>query len=552
MVNFIISFLHYNPIQLFTRIKLLVFGRKKINFSSNIHFNKLNSKSVINTVIQSKDNNYALNSLKALEDDSIIYLNNFNASSINFFENDIFDENDSLKKYELCYLNCFSDIVFSDDKVFKGKILKTLNNIYRDSHSKKFHHSFWYPYSVSSRIINISIVILSLESSNQVSDDIYILYSNLFNDYTYLKRNIEFDSDGNHLLKNYISLCIGSIFFQSDQTLSYYDKLNQLLSNQILKSGFHYEKSFDYHNSLLYDLSILNDLLGDNHFDNSKLSEYLIKMLSFSNRLKRNEKILFNDSFRNYHFNENNMTSYLSSKYTLNDETSIYPFKALRTSNFEILAYLSDINPKHCPAHLHDAIGTYELWFNSQKFITDSGNSDYNNSQNRLYFRSSNAHNISTISNNGQSFLYKPFRFGRIAKLNELIDQDNSIEICFSEIEGIFYSNRIKRKIQSCTGLIEIEDTTNKNNSFSYIHIHPDVNIERISSQKYILSKNKNVIVLQIENSTLIDSYIDSTPFSEEFYRIENKKTINIKFNNQLRYTYISQSNNDETATTQF
>ena len=58
--------------------------------------------------------------------------------------------------------------------------------------------------------------------------------------------------------------------------------------------------------------------------------------------------------------------------------------------------------------------------------------------------------------------------------------------------------------------------------------------------------------MLQIENSTLIDSYIDSTPFSEEFYRIENKKTINIKFNNQLRYTYISQSNNDETATTQF
>ena len=29
---------------------------------------------------QSKDNNYALNSLKALEDDSIIYLNNFHKS----------------------------------------------------------------------------------------------------------------------------------------------------------------------------------------------------------------------------------------------------------------------------------------------------------------------------------------------------------------------------------------------------------------------------------------------------------------------------------------
>ena len=114
-------------------------------------------------------------------------------------------------------------------------IIKTLNKIYSDSHSQKFNHSFWYPYSVSSRMINISIVILSLESSNQVSDDISILYSNLFNDYTYLKRNIEFDSDGNHLLKNYISLCIGSIFFQSDQTLTYYHKLNQLLSNQILK-----------------------------------------------------------------------------------------------------------------------------------------------------------------------------------------------------------------------------------------------------------------------------------------------------------------------------
>lgn len=550
MVNFIISFFHYKPIQLLTRIKLLVFGRKKINFASNIHFNKLTSKTVMNTVIQSKDNNYSLNSLKELENDSIIYLNNFNASSINFFENDIFDQNDSLKKYELCYLNCFSDIVLCDDKVLLDKILKTLNKIYSDSHSIKFNHPFWYPYSVSSRMINISIVLLSLESSNKLSsNDISILYSNLFNDYSYLKRNIEFDSDGNHLLKNYISLCIGSIFFQTNKTLTYYDKLNQLLSNQILTSGFHYEKSFDYHNSLLYDLSILNDLLGDNRFDNSKLSEYLIKMISFSSRLKRNEKILFNDTFINYHFDDNNMITYLSSKYTLNDETSIYPFKSLRVSNFEILTYLSDINPIHCPAHLHDAIGTYELWFNSQKFITDSGNYDYNNSKNRLYFRSSNAHNVSTISNNGQSALYKPFRFGRIAKLNELIDQDDSIEICFSEIEGIFYSNQINRKIRSFNGLIEVEDTTNKNNSFSYIHIHPDVNIVRISSQKYILSKNKNVIVLQIANSTLIDSYIDSTPFSDEFYSIQNKKTINLKFNNQLRYTYISQSNYDETAT---
>jgi hypothetical protein len=539
LINFLISIFHYKPIQLLTRLKLIFFGRRSIDFKSEVDFNKVQTKKFLATALHSKKKDSALNTIKALEENTIIYLNQFHASSDNFFENKVFSKNDSLKKYELSYLNCFSDLIFCENtEFFKSQIIK-INRIYSDSQKIKFKHPFWYPYAVSSRLINISILVSHFKSSNLVSKESLKICNNLFYDYSYLKKNIEFDSDGNHLLKNYVALCIASIFFEECETSYFYKMLIKNLNVQILESGFHYEKSFDYHNSLLYDLSLLNALLEENKFNNKELTQLLEKMISFSIKLNRKNKILFNDSFKNYHFNFNAMIDYLSLKYKEFDSSSLYPFKSFGIDNFELLAYLSDISPSHCPAHLHDSIGTYELWFNNEKFITDSGNYDYNDSQTRLYFRSTKAHNLSTASENGQSIIYKPFRFGRKVKLNNITNFDNGLKLSYSEVNGIFSQNQLSRTFEIIDEYIQIHDITSKDNSYSFIHINPNINIDRVSNSKYILSKDDNFIIIQIDSSSLLDSYISKTPFSDEFYCLKEKNTINIKFNNQLRYSYI-------------
>ena len=134
-------------------------------------------------------------------------------------------------------------------------------------------------------------------------------------------------------------------------------------------------------------------------------------------------------------------------KFTYNNNIDIFPpLKLFKSDDIELIAYVSDVSPKYCPAHLHDSIGTYEMWFKNFKFITDSGNYDYNNNKNRLYYRSTFAHNLSTCSGNGQSNIFKPFRYGLTAKLEYVKDLKNKFEITFSEIDGIFSRNKILRR----------------------------------------------------------------------------------------------------------
>jgi hypothetical protein len=542
LLNFLISIISYKPFQLYSRLRIILFGRKKIKFQFHNEFNILKNTKLLETAKNCKNSDYAIKSNNLLFKDRILFLGELEANTNDFFNNSFFKEEDNLKKYELSYLNCFSNLIFCNDQVLLTQQINSLNTIYDDSHKMSFNHSFWYPYSVSSRIINVSILIAHLQKIKFSEDMIKPILNNLNNDYQYLKRNIEFDSDGNHLLKNYISLLIGSIFFEESKTSSFYRNLLNTLKIQLLDSGMHYEKSFDYHNSLFYDLSLTFSLLEESMIDTKVLKNYLEKMFSFSKKLLRNEKILFNDSFKNFHFDTKMMIDYLSNKFTYNDNIDIFPpLKSFKLDDIELIAYVSDVNPKYCPAHLHDSIGTYEMWFKNLKFITDSGNYDYNNNKNRLYYRSTFAHNLSTCSLNGQSTIFKPFRYGLTAKLEYVKDLKNKFEIAFSEIDGIFSRNKILRRFNINENSISIEDCTNRKNSLSFIHLSPDVEIKKLTKYKYLLLKNDLIINLDIDKS-INDSFIIETPYANQFFKQKFKQTIKIKFNNSLRYSYINKN----------
>jgi hypothetical protein len=203
----------------------------------------------------------------------------------------------------------------------------------------------------------------------------------------------------------------------------------------------------------------------------------------------------------------------------------------------EMLLYRSDINPKYCPAHLHDAISTYELWVNQIKFITDSGNFSYNTDTKRHYYRSSYAHNISTTLNGSQSALVKSFRYGKRAKIISFNQTHNSFEIIYFEVINYFSSQKIKRKVYQNNRTITVNDTTSSYNSKSYIHLDPNVKILENKSNSYILEKNGKKLYLNI-TSPIKNINLINTGYSDSFYNEKTKQTIEVIFDNNLEYTY--------------
>ena len=587
MINHLISILHYKPIQLFTRLKLLFFSRSKVDFyTKKINFH-IQTKGILHFLINSLDDYHALETIDKLRDGKIPFLGHLSANIDSFFKNKFFFENDNLKKYELSYFHFITSLIHCEDKDFLESILDKIDIIYSEAKKLDASHPFWYPYAVSSRIINIFILTQISDSQNLSKNRIDNIYQYLYWDYKYLQNNIEFDSDGNHLLKNYIALSICSHIFDRKLLFDdYYGKLINALDYQIIdKSGMHYEKSLDYHNSILYDLYILYLVIGNEIKPQEKgadkdLKKFISKMFHFSSLFYKKEKILINDSFVNYHFSEECFLRYLQSykdhknleslesgstfkSYTHQNHhnpQSTFPFEILKTdNNIEMILYNSDINPIYCPAHLHDAISTYELWINGKKFITDSGNFDYNDSRKRMYYRSSHAHNISTSLDNSQSILIKPFRFGKTAKINSFNRTNKSINISFLEVRNLFKYNKIKREVVKENQSITVKDTTSKLNSKSYIHLHPTVKIlyppavphrksnpyPFISTKKYILSKDGVKLTLVV-NSPITKSSILKTNFSDKFYKESFKQTIILEFDNHLEYSYIIDSEDKE------
>lgn len=544
MINHLISLFNYKPYQLFTRLKILFFSRNKISFL-DIDYSKiqeLNVKDVLNFLNNSSDKNHDKFVIEKLIKSKIVYLGYFLGDFDNFFKNKTFFDSDNLKQYELSYFHFINSLTDLDDIKVLESVLDKISKIYYESKEISFSHGFWYPYSVSCRMINIFILINKSLSSNISDKKINELYKFLYWDYTYLKRNLEFDSDGNHLLKNYISLSIGSFLFEKDEFDNYYKKLIHSLDIQIIPdSGMHYEKTLDYHNSILFDLAVLDIFIRHNKYDNKKynsLKPYISKMTTFALNFLKKDKVLINDSFKNFHFNESYFLKTLSSIYKTTTLKNTFPFVVLKTENFmEMLLYRSDINPKYCPAHLHDAISTYELWVNQIKFITDSGNFSYNTDTKRHYYRSSYAHNISTTLNRSQSALVKSFRYGKRAKILSFNQTHNSFEIIYFEVINYFSFQKIKRKVYQNNRTITVNDTTSSYNSKSYIHLDPNVKILENKTNSYILEKNGKKLYLNI-TSPIKNTNLINTGYSDSFYNEKTKQTIEVIFDNNLEYTY--------------
>lgn len=309
------------------------------------------------------------------------------------------------------------------------------------------------PYAVGRRLEEWSRF-LGRHSDEIPKDLLNKIVKSLSAQYGYLKKNIEWDIDGNHLLFSCFVTALGSLLFSQDtQTIQeafsqYTDELNR----QFLPNGIHYELSPMYHFLMLRDALIIKELCSDESLK-TKIShiaasagQYLREILHPDGNIP-----LINDS------------ALLDTK-LLGEVLSLLPTQsphiasgapigiyAKRKSQFVLVVHGAPPAPSHQPGHAHASIGSFELSIGTTRVIVDPGCFHYDDSSIRAKDRATASHNTVSLSDfENSSEMWSIFRVGKRAVLESFVEEDDNITVkyLFSSSSGATITHKRVFSIQ--------------------------------------------------------------------------------------------------------
>ena len=370
--------------------------------------------------------------------------------------------------------------------------LETLRKFYSTPSSK--NHIILHPYPTSLRIINTAKFVSKFGIKEKW------LFHELESDLKFLIGRLEYHLLANHLLENAFALYIGGLITKQEEFTRKGKKLlSRELKKQVLNDGMHYERSPMYH------LIILERVLDSLNFAKStkdnleqELRFYATRMTGLVMNWQDLDRIpMMQDSAYGIALS---IPSILEYSYSLLGDH--YPitvnhfgdsgYRMINSDNFRMFANVGSIGPSYQPGHAHADELNFELFYKGAPVIVDTGISTYEKNQRRLLERSTESHNCIVVNANNSSDVWSGFRVGKRAKV-QLIQDDGTIT---AQHFG-YYPIIVKRSFQTLDGLIVITDEL-KNTPKSFeasgkLHLHPDINIERVDNNTVILSNNLGV-----------------------------------------------------------
>lgn len=246
----------------------------------------------------------------------------------------------------------------------------------------------------------------------------------------WLKKNLEYHIDANHLLMNRIALSLAEIFLGNESKSLTHTQLIYEIDRQTLKDGAHYERSLMYHLEILEMLMILYSCIQHkNSFLKSELSPRIGRWVQWLDSFTDQGKLVpnFNDCTLNL---SSRISDILECADKMNIKQGISNYSI---SSFHILSfgknqkvYIQHLTPGpvYQAGHAHADI-LHFIWFDHlQPVFCDTGISTYENSALRLSEKSSGAHNTVTVENRDQSQIWSSFRMAKRAKV-EVLEMDN-------------------------------------------------------------------------------------------------------------------------------
>jgi uncharacterized heparinase superfamily protein len=237
----------------------------------------------------------------------------------------------------------------------------------------------------------------------------------------FLRRNLETDVGGNHLIKNLKALAGLAVFFGDDallrRTLS---RLGRQLAVQVLPDGGHYERAPAYHCQVLGDLiDIIGLLRAAGHGAPAGLPEAIAAMRRWIGLvlIPPGEVPLLNDGFPV----SAGLLAEIAPAPPPAGPLQVLPDTGLAritSGGWHVLADIGPPCPRELPAHAHaDTLGCV-VHVDAEPLLIDTGTSTYAPGATRDRERSTAAHNTLEVDHSDSTEVWGAFRAGRRARIS--------------------------------------------------------------------------------------------------------------------------------------
>ncbi len=357
----------------------------------------------------------------------------------------------------------------------------------------------WEPYPTSLRIVNW---IKWAMVGNQLPEQ---AYHSLAVQTRFLLRRLEYHLLGNHLLANAKALIFSGLFFDGKEADRWLYKgltiYRSELKEQILADGGHFELSTMYHSIIFEDiLDICNMMncyshrLKYNGLDlKNRLQEIAGKMLCWLQAMCHPDGDIsfFNDSAFGISPSPIELSGYFQRVLNKTKTSKFEQIKYLSESGYiraqlgKVVAHLDvgRIGPEYLMGHAHADTLTFELSYNKQRLIVNTGTSCYGLSKQRLKQRGTAAHNTVIIENNNSSEIWDSFRVAKRAypgkvKIQNLVGTEGIVVSCshngYFRLEPDLMHTRSWEILHNSISILD--KIENKQlSAYANFHFHPDV-----------------------------------------------------------------------------
>lgn len=261
--------------------------------------------------------------------------------------------------------------------------------------------SAWHPFPTSGRVVAWCA---ALSRGDWPSELASTMRASLARQLILLRRSVEHDIGGNHVLRNATALIIGGACLEDASGLRRgLSELELGLERQLLADGGHEERSPSYHRAVLADLRDTATLLGRVGTVPAWLEAAIKRMSSWLAALAGPDgKLpLLNDSWEG----------------PAVVERPVEPLTDLAASGYVVRRWGDDqavldvgiVAPPHLPPHAHADVGSFVLWMDGRPIVVDPGTYSYSNPD-RAWFRGTAAHATLEVDGADQFDGWRPFR----------------------------------------------------------------------------------------------------------------------------------------------
>lgn len=300
-------------------------------------------------------------------------------------------------------------------------------NLIRDWHKNRrsARKAYWPPYNASERIFCMSrwfITNYHLLSEN----DKEFLLSVIYHDIDFVCDNLEFKLDGNHLLKNISSVKWGTLFFDIDINHKWKRCIRkhyrEIILEQILPDGLHYEKSFIYHQLALIDFLDLLALDSNKNSDDYIFLYNNVKKMASAHEMlihPGGSACMFNDSPLNLSSSPIEVLNHSKKLLGCIPKVKVLPdsgYFNLADSDMYIVMDAGSLGPDNQMGHSHSDMLHFELSWKGTSVLIEAGTSSYYCPDRRPYERSTVGHNTATVEGDSQAVNWGNFRVARRGK----------------------------------------------------------------------------------------------------------------------------------------